>query len=51
MRTVLAGQPLPVTDILLGFGLDAVYVAAAFAFFGYMFSLARQRGLLVKAQD
>ncbi len=51
MRTVLAGQPLPVADLLWGFGLDALYLAGAFAFFGYMFSLAMRRGLLLKAQD
>lgn len=50
-RALVAGQPLPVDRVGWAFLLDAVYVAAAFAFFGYMFSLARQRGLLLKVQE
>ncbi len=51
MRVVLRGGPLPVTRLAAAFGLDAVYLALAFAFFGYMFSLARRQGLLLKMQE
>jgi len=51
MRAVLAGQPFPIASLGWGFGLDGLYLAAAFGFFGYMFSLALRRGLLLKAQD
>jgi len=51
MRAVLAGQSLPVGRVVWAFLLDGVYLGLAFAFFGYMFSLARQRGLLLKVQE
>ncbi len=51
MRAVLAGQPLPSPQLVWAFGLDAIYLLGAFAFFAYMFSLARRRGLLLKLQD
>jgi len=51
MRAVLAGGPFPAHHLAWAFGLDAVYLAAAFAFFGYMFAQARARGLLLKLQE
>ena len=51
MRAVLAGRPLPTAGMVWAFVLDALYLALAFAFFGYMFSLALRRGLLLKAQE
>jgi ABC-2 type transport system permease protein len=51
MRAVLAGQSLSSTQLAWAFGLDALYLLAAFAFFAFMFSLARRRGLLLKLQD
>ncbi len=51
MRTVLGGRAVPVPAIARAFALDAVYLAGAFAFFGYMFTLARRRGLLLKTQE
>lgn len=51
MRQVLGGRPLPWTNVWTAFGLDAFYLLAAFIFFGYMFTLARERGLLLKAQE
>lgn len=51
MRAVLAGQPLPVGSLVAAFALDAIALALAFGFFGYMFSVARQRGLLLKMQE
>jgi ABC-type polysaccharide/polyol phosphate export permease len=51
MRAVLAGQPLPSPRLIWAFGLDAIYLLGAFAFFAFMFSLARRRGLLLKLQD
>lgn len=49
MRAVLAGRPLPLDH--LAFLLDAIYLLLAWGFFGYMFALARRRGLLLKAQE
>ncbi len=51
MRAVFAGRPLPLDHLAWAFLLDGLYLALAFAFFGYMFLLARQRGLLLKAQE
>lgn len=51
LRAVFAGQPLPINHVLWAYGLDAVYLAAAFVFFGYMFEKARDKGYLLKAQD
>lgn len=51
MRQVLGGRPLPWTNVWTAFGLDALYLLGAFIFFGYMFTLARERGLLLKAQE
>lgn len=47
----LAGRRLPLANVWTALALDAVYLAVAFAFFGYMFTLARERGLLLKAQE
>lgn len=51
MRAVFAGRPFPTADLVWAFVLDFLYLGLAFAFFGYMFQLARRRGLLLKAQD
>lgn len=51
MRAVLAGQPLPLHHLAWAYLLNAVYLLVAWGFFGYMFALARQRGLLLKAQE
>ncbi len=51
MRAVLAGRPLPIPQLGWAFALDAAYLLVAFVFFGYMFSLARRRGLLLKLQE
>ena len=51
MREVLHGAPLSASRVAWAFGLDAAYLAAAFAFFASMFSLARRRGLLLKLQE
>jgi len=51
MRAVLAGRPAPAAQLGWAFALDAVYLIAGFAFFGYMFTLARRRGLLLKVQE
>jgi ABC-2 type transport system permease protein len=50
-RALVAGRPLPLDRVGWAFLLDAVYLAAAFAFFAYMFTLARRRGLLLKVQE
>jgi ABC-2 type transport system permease protein len=51
MRSLYAGQGLPTNHLLWMFGLNVLYLAAAFGFFGLMFEKARQRGYLLKAQD
>jgi len=51
MRELLAGRRLSLANLWTALALDAVYLAVAFAFFGYMFTLARERGLLLKAQE
>jgi ABC-2 type transport system permease protein len=48
MREVLAGQGLSLTRLGAAFGLNLLYLAAAGAFFHYMFTQARRRGLLAK---
>jgi len=50
-RALVAGRPLPLDRVGWAFLLDAAYLAAAFAFFGHMFSLARRQGLLLKVQE
>jgi ABC-2 type transport system permease protein len=45
MRKVLQGGPMPMRDLLLSFGLNAVYLSASIAFFGWMFEKSRARGL------
>ena len=48
MRQVLLGKPLPTGHLAVAFALNIVYLAAAGMFFGYMFGLARKKGLLAK---
>ena len=48
MRQVLRGDPCPVQHLLLAFGLNALYLAAAAWYFGHMYQSARRRGLLAK---
>jgi len=51
LRAVFAGQGLPVGHVAWAFGLNALYLAAAFVFFGVMFEKARERGFLLKLQE
>lgn len=51
LRSVFAGNGLPTVHLAWAFGLNAVYLVAAFAFFGVMFEKARARGFLLKLQD
>lgn len=44
MRAVLAGLPIPWDQLALTFGLDVVYLGAAFAFAGRMYESFRRRG-------
>ena len=48
MRGVLAGKPLDGSELLIAFGLNAVYLIVAGAIFGKTLTYARDRGLLVK---
>jgi ABC-2 type transport system permease protein len=51
MRSVFAGNGLPLGHLRWAFGLDAIYLVAAFIIFGYMFERARDRGFLMKLQE
>ncbi|TSC64619.1 MAG: ABC-2 type transport system permease protein [Parcubacteria group bacterium Gr01-1014_106] len=51
LRAVFAGHALPSGHVLWAFGLNAVYLVAAFAFFGFMFEKARAKGFLLKLQE
>lgn len=51
LRSVFAGQGLPTAALVWAYGLDVIYLVAAFLFFGYMFEQARDKGYLLKAQD
>lgn len=49
MRQVVAGRPLSVEQLLLPFGLNALYMLASALLFRHMFNVAREKGLLAKA--
>lgn len=51
MRATLEGRLLDVRHLLWAFALDGVFLAAAFAFFAWMFRVALRQGSLLKAQD
>lgn len=51
LRSVFAGHGLPSEHLLWAFGLNVVYLVAAFIFFGYMFEKAREWGFLLKLQE
>lgn len=51
LRSVFAGQGLPISELYWAYGLGSAYLMAAFAFFGFMFEKARDKGYLLKAQD
>lgn len=45
MRKVLGGSAMPLRDLALSFGLNAVYLALSILFFAWMFERSRNRGL------
>ena len=45
MRQVLRGGQPPVSDLLISFGLNALYLALSIVFFSRMFEKSRERGL------
>lgn len=50
MRLVRATGEIPTQQLLLAFGLDAIYLALALIFFGWIFTLARRKGLLMQME-
>lgn len=48
MRAVLAGNTLPVNDLMIASGLNLVYLVAAGWLFHHLFERARELGLLAK---
>lgn len=48
MRQTLLGGAVDPSRLLIAAGLDLVFLAVAFAFFAWMFRLARREGLLVR---
>lgn len=51
LRALFAGQSFPLQHVAWAFGLNAVYLVAAFVFFGVMFEKAREKGFLLKLQE
>ncbi|QEH31667.1 ABC-2 type transporter [Aquisphaera giovannonii] len=45
MRKVLRGEPMPMADLAISFGLNALYLALSILFFARMFERSRSRGL------
>jgi ABC-2 type transport system permease protein len=45
MRQILRGGRMPVSDLAVSFGLNALYLALSILFFGWMFEKSRERGL------
>jgi ABC-2 type transport system permease protein len=45
MRQVLRGGPPPVSDLVISFGLNALYLVLSIVFFSRMFEKSRQQGL------
>lgn len=50
MRLVRDTGEIPAQQLILAFGLDAIYLALALAFFGWIFTLARRKGLLMQME-
>lgn len=48
MRAVLAGHPLPTSNLIHAFLLNGIWIAGAALFFSAMFSSARKHGYLTK---
>jgi ABC-2 type transport system permease protein len=48
MRTILAGGTTPWNQLAIGLGLDAIYLAGAFAFARGMFATLRRRGYVTR---
>jgi ABC-2 type transport system permease protein len=51
MRSVLAGAPLPIDQLVIAFGLNCAYIVAAILFFRWNFSAVKRKGLLVKGGE
>lgn len=51
LRAVYVTRQLPLNHIWWAFGLNIIYVFAAYVFFGYMFEKAKKKGFLLKIQD
>jgi ABC-2 type transport system permease protein len=45
MRQILHGHQLPLSSLLISFGLNFFYLALSVVFFGHMFEKSRERGL------
>jgi ABC-2 type transport system permease protein len=48
MRAILAGRPAPWGELVVALALDAVYLAAGFAFARWMFATLRRRGYVTR---
>lgn len=48
MRSVISSKTMSLSNLAAPFALNAVYLAAAWAFFEFMYRQAQQRGLLTK---
>jgi ABC-2 type transport system permease protein len=45
MRKILRGAPMPLSDLIVSFGLNVIYLTLAILFFAWMFDRSRARGL------
>jgi ABC-2 type transport system permease protein len=50
MRLVRDTGEIPIQHLFWAFGLDAIYLALALVFFGWIFTLARRKGLLMQME-
>lgn len=51
MRTVLAGDPLPMRNLVMAYALDAVYLFLGMAFARSMFGVLRRRGYVTRYME
>jgi ABC-2 type transport system permease protein len=51
MRSVIRKQGLPIEHLLWAFGLNAVYLLAAVLLFYHIFTIVRQKGLLLRVGE
>lgn len=51
MRAVIATGTVPLSDLIISFGLDGIYLVAVIWFFYKMFNKVKEKGLLLKLES